>query len=89
MYISLQPSYWYISETSLGFFNVCHPIELKCNFSIINYLIQIELNCKKNNAWSYTCPWLALGAFRTFPVATLYVEADAPSLYSRREKLCL
>ena len=29
---------------------------------------------------------LALGAFRTSPVASLYVEADEPSLYSRREK---
>ena len=28
---------------------------------------------------------LALGAFRTSPVASLYVEADEPSLYSRRE----
>ena len=26
----------YISETSVRFFNVCHPIELKCDFSIIN-----------------------------------------------------
>ena len=32
---------------------------------------------------------LALGAFSTSPVATLYVEADEPSLYSRREKLSL
>ena len=32
---------------------------------------------------------LALGAFRTSPVASLYVEADEPSLYSRREKLYL
>ena len=32
---------------------------------------------------------LALGAFRTSPVACLYVEADEPSLYSRREKLSL
>ena len=32
---------------------------------------------------------LALGAFRTSPVASLYVEADEPSLYSRREKLIL
>ena len=32
---------------------------------------------------------LALGAFRTFHVARLYVEADKPSLYSHREKLCL
>ena len=31
---------------------------------------------------------LALGAFRT-SVASLYVEADKPSLYSRREKLSL
>ena len=31
----------------------------------------------------------ALGAFRTSPVASLYVEADIPSLYSRREKLSL
>ena len=31
----------------------------------------------------------ALGAFRTSPVASLYVEADEPSLYSRREKLSL
>ena len=30
-----------------------------------------------------------LGAFRTSPVASLYVEADEPSLYSRREKLSL
>ena len=29
----------------------------------------------------------ALGAFRTSPVAGLYVEADEPSLYSRSEKL--
>ena len=32
---------------------------------------------------------LALGAFRTSPVTSLYVEADEPSLYSRREKLSL
>ena len=32
---------------------------------------------------------LALGAFRTSPVASLYVEADEPSVYSRREKLSL
>ena len=32
---------------------------------------------------------LALVAFRTFPDASLYVEADEPSLYSRREKLSL
>ena len=32
---------------------------------------------------------LALGAFRTSPVASLYVEADEPTLYSRREKLSL
>ena len=32
---------------------------------------------------------LALGAFRTSPVASLYVEADEASLYSRREKLSL
>ena len=31
---------------------------------------------------------LALGAFRT-SVANLYVEADEPSRYSRREKLSL
>ena len=32
---------------------------------------------------------LALGAFRTSPVASLYVGADGQSLYSRREKLSL
>ena len=32
---------------------------------------------------------LALGAFKTSLVASLYVEADEPSLYSRREKLSL
>ena len=32
---------------------------------------------------------LALGAFRTSPVSSLYLEADEPSLYSRREKLSL
>ena len=32
---------------------------------------------------------LALGAFRTSPVASLYVEADEPSLFSRGEKLSL
>ena len=32
---------------------------------------------------------LALVAFKTSPVAILYVEADEPSLYSRREKLSL
>ena len=30
---------------------------------------------------------LALGAFRTTPVASIYLKADEPSLYSRREKL--
>ena len=29
---------------------------------------------------------LALGAFRTSPTASLYVEADEPSLNTRREK---
>ena len=32
---------------------------------------------------------LALGAFRTSPVASIYVEAEEPILYSRREKLSL
>ena len=32
---------------------------------------------------------LALGAFGTSSVASLYVEADEPTLYSRREKLSL
>ena len=32
---------------------------------------------------------LALGAFRTSPVASLFVEADEPSLYLPREKLSL
>ena len=32
---------------------------------------------------------LALGAFRTSPVASLYVEADELSLCSRGEKLTL
>ena len=32
---------------------------------------------------------LALGAFRTSPVESLYVEADEPSLFLRREKLAL
>ena len=32
---------------------------------------------------------LDLGAFRTSPVASLYVEPDEPSLYARREKLSL
>ena len=32
---------------------------------------------------------LALGAFRTSPVESLYVEANEPSLYVRREKLLL
>ena len=31
----------------------------------------------------------ALGAFRTSPVESLYVEAEEPSLYLRREKLAL
>ena len=32
---------------------------------------------------------LALGSFKTSHVASLYVKADEPSLYSRREKtLC-
>ena len=32
---------------------------------------------------------LALGAFHTCPVASLYVEADEPALSLRREKLLL
>ena len=32
---------------------------------------------------------LALGAFRASPVESLYVEAEEPSLYIRREKLAL
>ena len=32
---------------------------------------------------------IALGAFRTSPVESLYVEANEPSLYTRREKLSL
>ena len=32
---------------------------------------------------------LALEAFRTSPITSLYVEADEPSLYLRREKLSL
>ena len=32
---------------------------------------------------------LALGAFRTSPVESLYAESNEPSLYTRREKLSL
>ena len=32
---------------------------------------------------------LSLGAFRTSPVESLYVEAEEPSLYLRRENLSL
>ena len=32
---------------------------------------------------------LSLGAFRTSPDASLFVEADEPSLYTRRENLSL
>ena len=32
---------------------------------------------------------IATGAFRTSPAASLYVEANEPSLYHRREKLSL
>ena len=32
---------------------------------------------------------LALGAFRTSPVESLYVETNEPSIYLRREKLAL
>ena len=32
---------------------------------------------------------LALGAFRTSPVESLYAESNKPSLYTRREKLSL
>ena len=32
---------------------------------------------------------LALGAFRTSPIASLFVKANEPSLSSRREKLSL
>ena len=32
---------------------------------------------------------LALGAFRTLPVASLYVEADEQSLFLQREKYSL
>ena len=32
---------------------------------------------------------LALGAFRTSPVESLYLEAEEPSLYLRREKIAL
>ena len=32
---------------------------------------------------------LALGAFRTSPVESLYAESNEPSLYIRREKLSL
>ena len=32
---------------------------------------------------------LALGAFRTFPIESLYAESNEPSLYVRREKSCL
>ena len=33
--------------------------------------------------------YTVLGAFRTAPVESLYVEAEEPSLYLRREKLAL
>ena len=37
----------------------------------------------------HQCFRLTLGAFRTSPVESLYVEAEEPSLYLRREKLAL
>ena len=50
--------------------------------------------CKKiisTNAWTIHNQGLrlALGGFITFLVASLYLEAGEPSLYSRREKLSL
>ena len=37
----------------------------------------------------HQCLRLALGAFRTSPAESIYVEAEEPSLYIRREKLAL
>ena len=43
----------------------------------------------ENHIFKMLDPRLALGAFRTSPIASLHVEADEPSLYSRRENLSL
>ena len=48
---------------------------------VLSFLLRIPIRMRRTRI-------LALGAFRT-SVASLYVEADEPSLYSRREKLSL
>ena len=57
MHISLRPGYLQIYETSVRFFNVCHPIELKCDFSIINEFNsnRIKLHKSRFIAYSSSC----------------------------------
>ena len=45
--------------------------------------------CDCGTPWTFLLPFLhlALGAFRTSPVESLYAESNKPSLYIRREKL--
>ena len=51
-------------------------VYMLCKKSYLQMLYTTQNNCLR----------LAIGAFRTSPVARLYVESDEPSLYSHREK---
>ena len=67
MHISLRPRYLPIYETSVRFFNVCHPIELKCDFSIINEFnsngIKLQILPEFPTLISWTSPFLNQGLY--------------------------
>ena len=86
-------------KSILPYFLVCRPnytsqaVSVSSPFKIRLWLYYIWLCTKIISSWLDPIHnqglRLALGAFRTSPVASLYAEADEPSPYSRREKLPL
>ena len=70
---------------SIESFKSAFPYFLGCRPNYTSKAVSVS-SPVKIRLWLY---YIALGAFRTSPVASLYVEADEPSLYSRREKLSL
>ena len=60
-------------------------VQSKLDYGCIMYVFARKSYLQMLDPIHYQGLSLALGAFRTSPVTSLYVEADEPSLYSQRE----
>ena len=64
-------------------------VRSKLDYALIVYGSARKSYLKSLDTIHYQGLRLALGAFRTSPVESLYAESNEPSLYTRREKLSL